>query len=135
MPQHDALHALLQRPDAPSGLPSRIIQRIERSIVRRLCMEIGAVTAITLGFIGYLISVWSTIWIELRESSLIEFGRLAWSDPDVIFSNIGETLWSIAEMLPMELILAGLFLVLCATCLAGFVLRLREVHHQSPLLS
>lgn len=130
------LKAQLASPDAPDRLQASIMAEIERSMLRQIWIEASIAFVATLSLVSYLVWSWQTIWLDLQESSFVPLARLVISDPDILFSNVQETAWSLIETAPVQSILLGLGIILCLTCTIGFSLRLREVrHHLSPQLT
>lgn len=130
------LKAHLASPDAPDRLQTSIMAEIERSMLRQIWIEASIAFVATLSLVSYLVWSWQTIWLDLQESSFVPLARLVISDPDILFSNVQETAWSLIETAPVQSILLGLGIILCLTCTIGFSLRLREVrHHLSPQLT
>jgi hypothetical protein len=124
------LKECLSQPAAPSNLEARIMAHIERSLIRRIWLEISLALSATFAVSVYLLFSWSNVWLEIQESSFLQMTRLAVSDPDILFSHVQEAAWSLAESIPFESVLLGLFLVLCVTCSIGLSLRLRQVRQQ-----
>jgi len=120
-------------PEAPAHLAHAITTRIEQVALRRIWMEVSLAALGALGVLSYVYASSSLLQQEIQESSFIQFTRLFVSDPDIFLSNIQESVWSFVETIPMQSILLGLGLSLCAVCFVGFVLRLRQVRHQFSL--
>lgn len=123
----------LAQPDPPPHLEAAIQARIEQAAMRRIWTEVGIAFTATSSLISYVFFSWSTIWLDLQESSFLQIIRFLISDPDIAFSNLQETGWSVLEAAPIQSILLGLGIILCLICTLGFSLRLREVRHELSL--
>lgn len=133
MTERAFLQTELRKPDAPTQLQAQIFAAIKRSLLRQIWIELS-LTLITLAaFVGYLSLVWTSLQNELQESSLVPLLRLAWSDPDIIFSNLGSSLSGFIESIPVSELFLGLLFLLLITCAIGFALRLREARNEFSL--
>lgn len=126
----------LLTPDAPDRLQALIIARIERATLRRVWTQMSLALVASLSILSYVFFSRTAVWLEIQESSILQLGRLFLSDPDILFSNVQDTFWTVVEAIPAQSVLLGLGVLLCITAVIGFSLRLREVRHSlSPHLT
>lgn len=124
------LQAELRQPAAPPELQAKVITAIKRSLMRQIWIELGLSLVTLIAFMSYLSLIWASLQTELQESPLIPLMRLAWSDPDIIFANLGSSLNGVIESIPLSELLLSLLFLLLVTCTIGFFLRLREARNE-----
>lgn len=123
----------LALPDAPVHLEALIKARIERATMQRIWTEVGIAFTVTFALVSYILFSWSTVWLEIQESSFLQLVRLSISDPDILLSHFQETGWSFIEAIPVQSVLLVLGTALCLTVAIGLGLRAREVRQNLAL--
>ena len=64
--------------------------------------------------LGYVGAVWSSITAAMRSSSLIDYGRLIVSDPDIVFAHAKAFFLGFLEAFPADAVVA--------LCVTGLIL-------------
>ena len=117
----------LSEPQVPQGLLSRILQAIDNARIRRLRFGLVSLSGAALTSIGLIVWSRAALLTEVGTSSFGEFVRLALTDPDIVFQNLGSYLNGLLENLPLESLLLGL----TAVFMLGAVIRISQALYQA----
>ncbi|HWR00020.1 MAG TPA: hypothetical protein VN397_04220 [Candidatus Methylomirabilis sp.] len=134
---HRPLLSRLPFPETPPSLYERVMHAIDRARTSRLRARFALAVSGFVVSIGAAVASWSAVWTELRESSFVDFVRLAASDPDIVFMNAKDLLLGLAETIPLGTVLLVLLVAFCGVGVAAFadawrdLRRTRFIHYSS----
>jgi hypothetical protein len=92
----------------PAELPLRVLRVIHRAQMRRLRAQF-VLMCFGFGMSGtYLVANWSVLLEEWQASSFLDYVSLFISDPDIVFSNVADSIIGLLEALPATLLVVSL---------------------------
>lgn len=92
----------------PAELPLRVLQVIHRAHMRRLRLQF-VLMCFGFGMSGsYLVANWSVLLEEWQASSFLDYVSLFVSDPDIVFSNVSDSIVGLFEALPATFLVVSL---------------------------
>lgn len=128
----------LQPLEAPVGLLGRVMNTVRSIQLRQLRIRFAIVLTGFIVSVTYIISSWSLLWEEFQTSSFFEFVRLAFSDPDIVFTNIKVFFTGLLEAMPSDalfVIATSLFFLLAIIILTRTWRQIRQSVHMPSVLT
>jgi len=111
----------------PPTLCGAVLSRIRHAEIRGLYWRISFSFIGLIASIGMIALSWSALWSELVGSSFIDLLRLAFSDSDIVFANLGSSINGLLESFPVLPVLLSLILLFCLLASVAFLLTLLKV--------
>ncbi len=123
-------HRLLPLPaiQTPPALFERILAAIRRIELQRFRVRLVLCVAGFFGSIGFVVFRTSTVWNELQSTSFFAMLHLMITDPDVFLHNLSDTLYGLLEALPVQSILAFLFVTFFVVAAIAVWQSFRRLH-------
>lgn len=108
----------------PDGLLERVLQFVDKEVLRRLRIQAGIASALLVSSVTYTSLFWNDWMAYVQESAFADYVRIALSDPDIVFESIGLFLSGVLESLPISALLLGFLNTLLLVSIIGFLHRL-----------
>jgi hypothetical protein len=131
IPAQEAAMPILQQVlpaiEVPVGLNDVVLGRIREAEIR------GLYWRILLSFVGLMMSVatiilsWSAVWSEVVGSSFFGLIKMAFTDSDIFFANLGAGVSGLLESFPVLPVLLLLIALFCLIAVLGFSQTLYKV--------
>lgn len=99
----------------PPELYDRILSTVSRAKLRKLRFQAWLLCSSALVTLVYTLSFWGDWVNEFQSSEFVDFFKLLWSDPDIVFASIGTFTIGVLESIPLAtsiLILINALLIL-----------------------
>ena len=112
MPKPSLLKQHFALPNPPPELEGRVFVELHRAILHRIYRQLALSLVATSALLGVMAVSWSDLMSELSASSFGQFVQLMFTDPDIFFAHVKDTLLALFDALPLETLILSLTLAL-----------------------